>query len=147
MPKLISTKFFKPYSSKLQTLQSTGKGVYIIKKGDKFVYVGMSATDVKKTMYRHFQKWTDLRSSYTKKLQAYERVTYHEENKENFTCKVIYTSTDKEAHNLERLLINKLKPKDNTLKLELFSSYEEMVINEKLKDIQYISASQEKDYF
>lgn len=117
-----ATKFFKPYEGENCNLKATGKGVYIIKKGDSVFYVGMSYNDVKRTMYRHFQKWTDRRSAYTKKNQLYERVTYEGQNRNLFRVKVIFCKTDKEVTILEQLLIKKLRPKDNTLKLANYSA-------------------------
>ena len=117
-----STKFFKPYSGESYTLKTTGKGCYIIKKGEKVVYVGMSYSDLRRTLYRHFQTWTDRRSAYTKKSQLYERVTYAGQNRELFRIKVIFCKTDKEVSILEYLLIKKLKPRDNTLKMALYAS-------------------------
>jgi excinuclease UvrABC nuclease subunit len=117
-----STNFFAPYSLDGKcNLKTTGKGCYIIKKNDSVIYVGLSYSDVKRTLYRHFQKWTDLRTDYTKKNQVYERVTYTGQNKSNFKIKVIFCKTDKEISELEYLLIKKLKPKDNTLKNEIYS--------------------------
>lgn len=119
--KMKSTSFFKPYTGENCTLKATGTGVYLIAKKGLIVYVGMSATDVKKTLYRHFQKWTDLRTNYTKRNQAYERVTYYNENKNLFTVKVVFCKTLNEAAILEHLLIKKFKPKDNYLKNELYA--------------------------
>ena len=46
-------------------------GVYIVKnKAGQIVYVGHSASDLYKTMYRHFQSWHDpkqIRVTYPKK--------------------------------------------------------------------------------
>lgn len=120
-----STKFFPAYTGKNCTLKATGTGCYIIAKGNKIVYIGMSATDVKKTLYRHFQKWTDLRTGYTKKSQSYERVTYYGENKGLFNVKVIFCKTLHEAAILEHLLIRKLKPSDNYLKNDLYANLPE----------------------
>lgn len=123
--KLKSTTFFPPYDREGNcNLKATGKGCYIIKKNNVILYVGMSTTDLKKTLYRHFQKWTDLRTNWTKKRQNYERVTYHGENRNMFSVKVIFTPTDNEARVLEYLLIRKLKPKDNFLKNELYDNPE-----------------------
>ena len=63
------TKFCAPYDEKgavkptqlYKRLSSTKTGVYIIRrKEDKVIlYVGYSQSDLIKTAYRHFQKWTD----------------------------------------------------------------------------------------
>ena len=123
--KLKSTRFFAPYSGdnlKTQTLKATGAGVYIIKKNGLVVYVGRSSADVKSTLYRHFQKWTDRRSVWGKRNMLYERVTYDGQNRANFTVKVIFTPTDFEANVIEHMLILKLKPRDNERKNDLYSS-------------------------
>jgi len=123
--KLKATRFFKPYDQDgSYNLKNTGTGVYIIKKNDVILYVGLSLTDVRSTLYRHFQKWIDKRTNWTKKSQMYERVTYYGENRNMFLVKVIFTPTKNEAAILENLLILKLKPRDNTLKLELYSNKE-----------------------
>ena len=65
----------------------------------------MSATDVYKTMYRHFQAWHDR--------QQAQRVTYKSNLKySNYTVRIIYC-TSKQAYSLERALIIKHKPRDN----------------------------------
>ena len=120
-----STKFFAPYTNETCNLKATGKGVYVIKKGNNIVYVGLSYSDLKRTMYRHFQKWTDRRTDWTKKNQNYERVTYDGENRNLFKVKVIFCKTDKEVTLLEYLLIKKLKPRDNTIKKALYD-YEDL---------------------
>lgn len=123
--KLKSTRFFKPYNEDgSYNLKTTGTGVYIIKKNDRILYVGLSLTDVRNTLYRHFQKWTDKRTNWTKKKEIYERITYEGQNRNMFLVKVIFTPTKEEARILESLLILKLKPVDNTLKLELYSNKE-----------------------
>jgi len=121
--KIKSTSFFPPYDSKGNcNLKSTGRGVYLIKKNDAVVYVGQSFTDVKKTLYRHFQMWNDLRTTYTKKLQNYERVTYYGQDRTKFKIKVIFCKTITDTANLEFLLIKKYRPKDNTNKMiDLFT--------------------------
>jgi len=123
--KLKSTGFFKPYTPDGNySLKSTGTGVYIIKYQNKVWYVGMSRKDVRNTLYRHFQLWNDKRSVWGKKMQPYERVSYYGKNRDNFTIKVIFCKGAIEAEILEQLLIKKLKPKDNSLKLFLYSQDE-----------------------
>lgn len=105
------TKFFKPYEAPNKcALKETGPGVYLIKKEGKFLYVGFSASDVKKTMYRHFQTWND---------PSQRRTTYT--NLAGITCRVVFT-TAKKAPILEEALILKYKPRDNAQKLEMYSS-------------------------
>jgi excinuclease UvrABC nuclease subunit len=125
-----ATKFFKPYNKESYALKSTGKGVYVIKEKGKIVYVGLSYSDLQKTLYRHFQKWTDKRSAYTKKAQLLDRVTYADENRDNYLIKVIFCKTIKEVTLLEYLLIKKLKPRDNISKKAMYD-------NEDLSKISY----------
>jgi len=135
--KLKATGFFKPYTADGQySLKSTGCGVYLIKYRDKVIYVGMSRKDVKNTLYRHFQQWTDRRADWTKKLQPYDRVTYNGKNREDFLIKIIFCKGAMEAEILEQLLIKKLKPKDNSLKLYLYSQDEYNKIAVKLEDAE-----------
>ena len=53
------TRWFEPYylieDKRLCNLATSGSGVYIIKEKDIVVYIGRSKSDVKKTLYRHFQ--------------------------------------------------------------------------------------------
>ena len=100
------TKFFKPYAKPGSTnLKFTdGKaGVYILKrKGTtKPLYVGMSQSNLYKTITRHFQSWPDA---------SQVRVTYSQ--KSDIVIRVILT-TPKQAERLERYLILKYKPSDN----------------------------------
>jgi hypothetical protein len=124
------TKLFHPYltdktknKTARATLKLTGAGVYYIteKIGGvfKLVYIGYSGTDVKKTMYRHFQKWIDKRHPENKRVQRIERVSYFDKDFKNtdFKCKVIFCKNATEALNLESALIGKLKPRDNNAKL------------------------------
>ena len=107
------TKFFKPYAKPGSTnLKFTeGKaGVYIIKrKGTtKPLYVGMSQSNLYKTITRHFQSWADA---------SQVRVTYSQ--KADIVIRVIIT-TPKQAERLERYLILKYKPSDNPRKVQQY---------------------------
>lgn len=107
------TKFFEPYEKPGKcTLKKTGAGAYIIAKKGEFLYVGYSETDVKKTMYRHFQTWND---------KTQYRVTYS--YLKDIVCRVIFT-TPKKAQRLEEALILKYKPRDNWQKLEVYTTQE-----------------------
>jgi hypothetical protein len=104
------TKFFKPYKKPQSTnLKFTeGKsGVYIIKRSGatKPLYVGMSGSNLYKTITRHFQSWPD---------PSQVRVTYSQ--KSNIVIRVILT-TPKQAERLEKYLILKYKPTDNPGKI------------------------------
>lgn len=104
------------------SITHTGPGTYIIRDGKKLVYVGHSKTDVKKTLYRHFQLWTDRRSADAKKYTGYDRVTYAGDDVSRYSVKVFYTDSGKDAEVLEQLLIQRIKPRDNKAKLMLFTA-------------------------
>ena len=75
-------------------------GVYIIKdkKTNKILYVGGSSNNLYRTMYRHFQSWTDKQ----------KRATYSK-----FGTKVrVILGTKNQAYRLERYLTKKLNPRD-----------------------------------
>ena len=121
---LKSTGFFKPFNGDSYALKSTGCGVYVIKHNGTVVYVGLSRKDLQNTLYRHFQLWNDRRAGWTKKNEPYERVSYYGKSRDNFLIKVIFCKTANEAEILEQLLIKKFKPKDNSLKVYLYSQDE-----------------------
>lgn len=93
-PALIKASFVKP-------------GVYIIKVNGKIRYIGYSASNVYKTLIRHFQSWEDRRQVRI----TYPRAAY-------VTARVVYTNTGRQAAALERGLILKHKPEDNPNKYE-----------------------------
>jgi hypothetical protein len=115
------TKTFAPYTGNKCTLTKTGPGVYIIYKKGKPAYVGFSASNVKKTMYRHFQSWDDP----TQKRVVYKHLV-------DITCRVIFTTATR-APKLEEALILSLKPVDNTLKLEMYSNTQRAEVLEDLR--------------
>lgn len=86
-------------------------GVYMIrhKGSDSVVYVGSSRTQLKKTIYRHFEQWTDKQH---KSNRSFERKTYPKFGYEIrfFKC------TASQAVRMEKYLIQKMQPKDNPLK-------------------------------
>ena len=93
-----------PYTNGKTNFRYTSKksGVYLIYKNDVLRYVGMSKTDVYKTMYRHFQSWND---------PTQVRTTYNGKSKD-IRCRVVLC-TPAQAVRLEKMLILKHKPKDN----------------------------------
>lgn len=78
-------------------------GVYIIYREGSPAYIGYSASDVYKSLYRHFQRWNDPKQI---------RVTYSPIDPQ-ITVRVIYTRTAQQAANLEYALIIKYQPTDN----------------------------------
>jgi hypothetical protein len=105
--KLFKTHWFSPYVKKngiykpnLKLLSEQFKtGVYFIrnKKTKKILYVGYSGYNLYKTIYRHFQKWTD---------QQY-RATFDKKNND-YQLQIIFCKT-KQAQRLENYFIKKYK--------------------------------------
>ena len=78
-------------------------GVYFIKNSvGEIVYVGYSKNNLYRTLYRHFQKWDDSQQP---------RVVY---KKTGYTVRVILC-TPNQATRLEKYLVNKMKPRDNSI--------------------------------
>lgn len=100
-------------------------GVYIIrKKGNKkFSYIGFSASNLYKTILRHFQSWND---------PTQRRVTY---SKYGYEVKVLNAST-KRAAAWEKFLIIKYKPIDNETKLEIYTTTEKAQFTKGLTDFE-----------
>jgi hypothetical protein len=89
-------------------------GVYLIrhKQTGSVVYVGSSTTQLKSTIYRHFQQWTDKqqRTGRSFERKVYPKTGYYEIR--FFKC------TAEQALKIEKYLIIKLQPKDNPLKYQ-----------------------------
>ncbi len=102
--KLYKQKLAPPYNSKGKTTFNVrnSPGVYMIYKNSDLRYVGFSAKDVYKALYRHFQSWEDKRQV---------RVTY--ERLAGIKVRVIYCNNSINADRLEKALIIKYKPSDN----------------------------------
>lgn len=84
-------------------------GTYIIKENNIVVYVGYSAKNLYKTLYRHFQTWNHSQQ---------EVVSYRDYIKtRTYTVRVILC-TPNQAERLEKVLILKYQPRDNTNKYE-----------------------------
>lgn len=119
------TKLLPPYKEDGSTSFPARNvpGVYLIYKEKpgllsterELRYVGYSAKDVYKAMYRHFQVWNDRQVD---NGERGERITYR--IKAGIKVRVIYCRTAKQATELERALIIKHRPKDNPDKLELY---------------------------
>jgi len=105
--KVSRTKARPPYDAKGNTnFPKRGvPGVYLIYKNSKLRYIGFSATNVYRTMYRHFQTWND---------NTQVRVTYKQLT--GILVRVIYCSPTNAAK-IERALIVKYRPQDNPEKL------------------------------
>ncbi|WP_052592666.1 GIY-YIG nuclease family protein [Aureispira sp. CCB-QB1] len=88
------------------------KGVYFIYENGKLVYIGSSASDLYKTISRHFQNWKDTRQlrriSYRQKLG---KKSY------TFSVKLMPRHSKKGIEKEEYKLVNKYTPRDNKLDL------------------------------
>lgn len=100
------SKLKKPYTkNKKIRFKAKKPGVYMIYRKKTLLYVGMSGSNVYKSLYRHFQTWND---------PTQVRVTYKQ--LKNIKVRVIYTNTPGQAEKLEKALIIKYEPKDNPTK-------------------------------
>jgi len=120
------TRYKEPYNRKGKTNfpDRERPGVYVIKEKDsgKIVYVGYSANNLYRTMYRHFQQWNHSEQPV---------ISYANKGPQNYLCRVIYC-TAKQAVTLEEMLILKYKPEDNPQKLDFYGTkktpYQEEVL-------------------
>ena len=137
------TRLTPPYNDNGKTNFKLKKsGVYLIYKNDILRYVGFSKNNVYKAMYRHFQSWND---------RTQQRVVYN--NLKGIKVRVIYTNTPKQAYDLEKACIIKLKPKDNIqqywLNYDTSPSEDkiyDLMTNEEIKPI-YVNPIDLKDLF
>jgi len=126
-------KFYPPYRANGGTsFPETQKrsGVYLIKENDRLVYVGFSSNNLYRTLYRHFQEWTEKRY-YGAKVPPH-RVTYKSKmNRNRYTVRVVLCSAE-QAERLEKMLIRKHKPRDNDLKYENYqvTAWDDRVIGQ-----------------
>lgn len=84
-------------------------GCYLIYKGDKLRYIGMSGTDLYKTITRHFQSWND---------RTQVRTTYPQDS--SYKISIVLCSPS-QAGRLERYLIVRMQPVDNPDKLRNYT--------------------------
>lgn len=84
-------------------------GVYIIKEDGRIVYVGFSSYSVYKTMYRHFQEWNHR---FQEVVSYASRLGRHKYTVRPILC------TDRQAYALEKRLIRKYHPRDNSVQYE-----------------------------
>jgi len=126
------TKLLKPYREDGSTTFPARHlpGVYLIYSsnllGERLRYIGYSANDVYKALYRHFQAWNDRQAA---RGERQERITYSPPS--SYRVRVIYTRTRSQARELERALILDKAPPDNPDKLE---GYQLTAFGEKLAD-------------
>jgi excinuclease UvrABC nuclease subunit len=106
-------KLVKPYTGAKTNIAFTQNksGVYLIYPAgsQKACYIGMSGSNLYKTLLRHFQAWPDSKQI---------RITYP---KQGYNVRIVLC-TPLQAERLERALIVKYKPKDNPFKYELYKT-------------------------
>jgi hypothetical protein len=134
--RLLKTRLEPPYKTDNKTTNfplRNRPGCYLIYKNDVLRYVGYAGKDVYTTMYRHFQNWKD---------RSQHRNTY-----DRASCKVrmIYTTTAKQAENLETALIIKYKPRDNGNKLQTILNFQQKDILTEYVDINTALNSEYKE--
>jgi excinuclease UvrABC nuclease subunit len=116
----VKTKFIEPYRKEGDKFKTNldflcskchSSGVYFIKSNrtNEVIYIGYSAANLYKTVYRHFQQWHDKNQ---------QRFVY---SKTGYTIRIILT-TPARAALLEKYLIQKFKPRDNEIKYDNYLS-------------------------
>jgi len=108
------SRYFEPYGLKNGEWKPTlsdkwnekQAGIYFIREQGtaKPIYIGMSKTQLKKTIYRHFQQWDDSKYNKNEKRIVYEKTGYE--------IRFIYC-TPIQAARLEKYFIQKTQPRDN----------------------------------
>jgi hypothetical protein len=126
-----------PYIDKKTTKRFTFQkpGIYIIRSTitGKITYIGMSATNVYKALYRHFQTWNDF---------THRRVVYLDYH--NYEIRVILC-TREQAVICERRLIKLYKPIDNAEFYEDWN-FNDVTPNMALEPIEYLKETSECPY-
>ena len=148
--KIKTTPLFKPYNNDNKpTLKSNGKGIYYIFRNGRLHYIGKSSYDIKKTLYRHFQKWTDKRRDSARRWQIFERVTYYGLPVNEFKVKCLFIDNTDLIDTLEQALIKKHTPPDNSQKLAFYSAEQETAALDKIKlsNIETVKPDIGEDYF
>lgn len=98
---------------------TTGKsGVYLIYEGKQLVYVGYSGYDIYKTCTRHFQRWSAA-TKFATFLGFTTGVTYYNKDVMQYKVRIIFCSPAR-AEKLEKSLIIKYQPRDNTEKYKTY---------------------------
>lgn len=117
---LVVNKALPPYNNKGKTTFNIRNkpGVYLIYKNSELLYVGFSASDVYKALYRHLQEWNDPKQ---------QRVTYKQIK--GIKVRVVYTRTGAKARSLEEALILKHKPPHN------INKYDGFIMDNQNKDV------------
>lgn len=93
-------------------------GTYLIYEGKELVYVGYSSYNLYKTCLRHFQRWSAT-NAFMNLLGYTTGVTYYNKDVMLYKVRFIFCSSYR-AEKLEKSLIIKYQPRDNT---EKYSTY------------------------
>lgn len=131
------TRFVAPYANGKINLpvcpRCAQTGVYFIKSNrtGKIIYIGYSASNLYKTISRHFQTWND---------KSQQRFVY---GRDHYTVRVIFTNAERAAL-LEKFLIVKHNPRDNKMKYDNYLTPAEERKAEKIEEAaQWLSISDE----
>lgn len=119
-------------NKRVYSIKYKGSGVYLIKEKDEIVYIGRSKKDLTNTLYRHFQKWTDLRTD--KQSNFIARITYYMMNISNYKVKVVICNNVEDICALEELLIKALEPRDNKLKAQKYNYKYKKIVKSKFSE-------------
>jgi hypothetical protein len=118
-----ATAFQPPYQGPRKTTFINSRwqsGVYLIMENDVLVYVGYAGECLYRTLYRHFQGWTDKNYNGSKVAPPSYRVSYRNKMAVNtYKVRLIHCSK-KQAARLEKILILKHDPRDNRIKYEQY---------------------------
>lgn len=132
------TKYFRPYEKingilkpRLKISDKGFAGVYLIKRGKEIIYVGSSSRQLKSTIYRHFQQWTDRQREGNKQ---FDRVTYPKNSSDIFIR--IFICSAQTAARAEKYFIKKFKPRDNVIKYSALTKEEETQIKTAGEELQ-----------
>ena len=127
-PRLYKSKLIPVYKApgKTNVTFTVGhSGTYLIYEDKKLVYVGYSSNNMYRTCMRHFNKWSD-----TDKLAAFfgfkAGVTYYGNDMSRYKVRFIFCTAERAAK-LEKSLIIKYNPRDNTEKYKSYTPTPEAV--------------------
>lgn len=122
---MLKVDWFEPYDGKkvtcpipYATADKKYAGIYFIRdrKTKELLYIGSSKTNIRNTLYRHFQRWNDKR--FWEEERGY-RVSHTTYKKHTIDVKLLVTYDGTAAFRLEKYFILKLNPRDNRLKYNL----------------------------
>lgn len=121
-PRIIKSKLIPVYKEPGKTNIAFTRhkaGTYLIYEDKQLVYVGYSSYDLYKTCIRHFQRWSAA-SQFMTFLGFTSGVTYFGNDMARYKVRFVICSPDR-AERLEKMLIRKYQPRDNT---EKYKDYE-----------------------